>query len=131
MQWSPRPVESLALGGVGVLMLLTAIGLDPAGRLLVGVAGFFLLGLALSDTLIRPRLSADAAGLSARAQGRRVSGPWSAVTVRVRDGRRFGGAVHTLEIDVGESLVVLGRRELGAPPLEVAEELQRLRLAQD
>ncbi|CAN5373970.1 hypothetical protein BH20ACT5_BH20ACT5_19590 [soil metagenome] len=127
VQWSPRPIESIVLAVAGLAMLLVALGLDPAGRLLVGAAGVFVLGLSLRDALIRPRLAADEHGLTARAQGRRLAGPWAAVTVRVREGRRFGA---NLEIDVGDKLAVLGRRELGAPPLHVAEELLRLRSAQ-
>lgn len=112
---------------VGLSLLGIAVGLDAAGRLLVGVAGLFLLGLALSDAVVRPRLSADADGLTVRTLSRRVGGPWAAVTVRLRAGRRLGTAVHTLEIDVGDDLVVLGRRELGAGPVDVAEHLTRLR----
>ncbi len=112
---------------VGLSLLGIAVGLDAAGRLLVGVAGLFLLGLALSDVVVRPRLAADADGLTVRTLSRRMGGPWAAVTVRLRAGRRLGTAVHTLEIDIGDDLVVLGRRELGAGPADVAERLTQLR----
>lgn len=126
MQWSPRPVESAVAAAVGLALLLVTLGLDTAGRLLVGAAGVFLLALAVLDALIRPRLRADGEGLTVRTIGRRRSGPWAAIAVRVRAGRRLGTAVNTLEIDVGEDLVVLGRRELGADPVIVAEALRRL-----
>lgn len=127
MTWAPRWVESGAAAAVGLSLLGVAVGLDAAGRLLVGAAGLFLLGLAVSDAVVRPRLRADADGLTVRTLGRRLGGPWAAVAIRLRTGRRLGTAVHTLEIDVGDDLVVLGRRELGAGPADVAEHLTRLR----
>ncbi|MBA2554199.1 MAG: PH domain-containing protein [Geodermatophilaceae bacterium] len=127
MSWAPRWVESALMAVVGLSLLGIAVGLDAAGRLLVGVAGLFLLGLALSDVVVRPRLAADADGLTVRTLSRRMGGPWAAVTVRLRAGRRLGTAVHTLEIDIGDDLVVLGRRELGAGPADVAERLTQLR----
>nr|MBA3524743.1 PH domain-containing protein [Geodermatophilaceae bacterium] len=58
---------------------------------------------------------------------RQVAAPWPVVLVRVRPSRRLGVVVHTLEIDVGDELVVFGRRELGAAPADVAEVLDALR----
>lgn len=125
--WSPRPWETALCAVSGVLLVAISIGLDAAGLLLVGVAGLFLLGVAASDLLIRPRLSADSHGLTVRAQGRRIGAPWAGVVLRVRDGRRLGAAVHSLEIDIGDDLAVLGRRELGDDPRTVAEALYQLR----
>lgn len=127
VSWAPRWAESALAAVVGLALLGTALGLDAAGLLLVGLAGLFLLGLALSDAVVRPRLVADADGLTVRTLSRRLGGPWVGVALRLRAGRRFGTATHTLEIDVGEDLVVLGRRELGARPADVFEELTRLR----
>lgn len=127
MTWAPRWLESIAASVVGVSLLAVAVGLDAAGRLLLGVAGLFLLGLALSDAVVRPRLAADSDGLTVRTLSRRLGAPWAAVGVRLRAGRRLGTAVHTLEIDVGDELFVLGRRELGADPVDVAEHLTHLR----
>lgn len=114
-------------GLVGLSLLGVAVGLDLAGVLLVGLAGLFLLGLAIADTVVRPRLAADADGLTVRTPGRRLAGPWAGVALRLRPGRRLGVAAHTLEIDVGDELVVLGRRELGADPVDVAAALALLR----
>lgn len=125
--WAPRWLECALAAVVGLSLLGVAVGLDAAGRLLVGAAGLFLLGLALSDAAVRPRLAADVDGLTVRTLSRRLGGPWAAVAIRLRAGRRLGTAVHTLEIDVGDDLVVLGRRELGANPVDVAERLSRLR----
>ncbi len=125
--WAPRWLESAVAAAVGLSLLGIAIGLDAAGRLLLGGAGLLLLGLALSDAVVRPRLAADADGLTVRTLSRRLGAPWAAVAVRLRAGRRLGTAVYTLEVDVGDDLVVLGRRELGANPADVAEQLTRLR----
>lgn len=127
VEFAPRRVESALAAAVGVILLGIAVGLDRAGLVLVGLAGLFLLGLAVADTAVRPRLAADAEGLTVRTLGRRLAAPWPGVDVRLRPGRRLGTAAHTLEIDVGDQLVVFGRRELGRDPVDVAEALARLR----
>ena len=125
--FAPRGVETALAALVGLVLVAVAPGLDLPRLLLVGLAGAFLLGLAVTDLAVRPRLRADVGGLSVRTIGRRLGAPWPAVGVRLRPGRRFGTATTTLEIDIGEDLVVLGRRELGRDPAEVAEVLERLR----
>lgn len=127
LEYAPRRWESALAAVVGLSLLGIAVGLDRAGLLLVGLAGLFLVGLAVADTVVRPRLTADADGLTARTLGRSRSAPWAAIDVRLRPGRRLGVAAPTLEIDVGDDLVVLGRRELGADPGDVAADLDRLR----
>lgn len=67
---------------------------------------------------------------------RRLTGamhlPWTHLRVRVQESRRLGLRVRTLELDtaVGPDddgrLVVLGRRDLGADPGEVADRLAHL-----
>lgn len=126
-EFAPRRVESAVAGAVGLSLLGIAVGLDRAGLLLVGLAGLFLVGLAVADTVVRPRLAADGDGVTVRTVGRRLSAPWAGVAFRLRPGRRLGVAAHTLELDLGDRLVVLGRRELGADPVDVAAELTRLR----
>lgn len=125
--YAPRRAESVVAGLVGLSLLGIAVGLDLAGLLLVGLAGVFLLGLAVADSVVRPRLAADAEGLTVRTLGRRLAAPWAGAEVRLRPGRRLGAASHTLEMDIGDTLVVLGRRELGADPVDVAATLERLR----
>ncbi len=131
MQYAPRRVESLAAAAAGLSLLgvatVIAIDTDVLGTLLVGLAGVFLLGLAAADTAVRPRLRADGDGLTARTLARQLAAPWPVVSVRVRPSRRLGVVVHTLEIDVGDELIVFGRRELGAAPVDVAEALDALR----
>lgn len=131
VQYAPRRVESALAAGAGLVLLGVATGIavdtDAAGTLLVGLAGILLVGLALADSAVRPRLRADGDGLTARTLSRQLAGPWAVVTIRVRPARRLGVVAHTLEIDVGDELVVFGRRELGADPREVAEALDALR----
>ena len=58
--------------------------------------------------------------------------PWAPLEVRVRETRRLGMRNRTLELDTatgtddGGVLVVLGRRDLGTDPDEVARQLRRL-----
>jgi hypothetical protein len=68
---------------------------------------------------------------------RRLTGttelPWARLQVRVRDTRRLGVRSRLLELDTaaepddGGELVLLGRRDLGADPGEVARALHTLR----
>jgi len=100
---------------------------DPTGRWLVWAAAALLFGIAVVDVLVRPRLLADDSGLTVRTLTGRTSARWAQVEVRVRRHQRFGRSVATLELDVDDKLIVLGRRELGADPEEVLHPLARLR----
>jgi Bacterial PH domain len=132
VQWSPRTGESVALGAVGLGLALAVLVLDPAGRLLVGAAALLVLGLAARDLLARPRLVAGPAGVVVRRLRGRAELPWAGLRVRVRTTRRFGVANRSLELDTAAGpddagvLVLLGRRDLGADPEEVAAALRSL-----
>ncbi|MCW0212028.1 MAG: PH domain-containing protein [Pseudonocardia sp.] len=130
--WSP------AAGLVGVGWVLTAAaaawcvllfssGADPAGRLIAGVAAVGLLVGSLFGTLARPRLAADAAGVTVRGLLGTRRFPWSRVRgVRVVRVRRLGREGSLLELDVSdgggtERLIVFGRLDLDADPEDVAD----------
>jgi hypothetical protein len=128
MQWAPRPAETglAALGAVVAAVL--AVTSDPAGRLLFGVAAVCLAALVLADVLLRPRLRADADAVEVRTVALRRRLPWSTVQrVKVDERSRYGLVSRTLELEAGDTLVVLGRRSLGADPRDVAEALRELR----
>jgi hypothetical protein len=127
-RWAPRPAETAAAAGGGLVLLLLAVLADPAGRVLLGLAGLGLLVLAATDLLVRPRLSADASGLRLRTLAVRRDLPWSQVErVVVDERKRYGLTARTLEVDAGETLVVLGRRSMGADPREVVGTIARIR----
>jgi hypothetical protein len=132
VQWSPRAGETAALGAVGLGLALAAVAVDAAGRLLVGAAALVLLGLAVRDALLRPRLAADDRGVVVRRLGGAAPLPWPQLRVAVRTTRRFGLTSSALELDTAGGpddagvLVLLGRRDLGADPEAVADELRRL-----
>lgn len=127
-RWGPRPVETATAAAGAVLAALLAAVADPAGRLLFGVAGAGLLVLVAADLLLRPRLAADPAGVQVRTVAVRRRLPWSAIArVDVDERRRYGLTARTLELDAGDTLVVLGRRGLGADPRDVADALARIR----
>lgn len=127
-RWAPRPAET-ALAGVGGLVL-GGLGftVDPTGRWLVWAAGLMLLGIAAMDALVRPRLQADAAGITVRSVTGRTSAPWAEVEMDLRRHQRYGRSVATLELDLDETLIVLGRRELGTDPEDVLHRLDEVRL---
>jgi Bacterial PH domain len=126
--WSPRPIETVAAFGAGLVILALAALADPAGRVLLGIAALGLLAVATADLLLRPRLRADPTGLQVRTMASRHRLPWSAVRrVEVDEHTRYGLTSRTLELEAGELLVVLGKRTLGADPRDVADTLARIR----
>jgi hypothetical protein len=132
MQWSPRPGEAVALVVVGLGLGLAVVVLDTPGRLLVGAGALLLLALAARDLVARPRLAAGPDGIEVRGWTGRRQLPWTGLRVAVRENRRMGMRSRTLELDTSAGphddgvLVVLGRRDLGADPDEVARALRAL-----
>lgn len=122
-----------AAGGTAWCVALWLAGADPAGRLLAGIAaaGFFLA--AGFGSRARPRLRADADGLTIGGFLRARHHPWPLVQdVRVLRVRRWGRESSLLEIDTVtaegiEKLLVFGRLELSADPEDVAPQMLALR----
>jgi hypothetical protein len=113
--------------------LLVASGSDPAGLLIAGAAAVGLLAGALYATRARPRLRADADGLTVGGLLRPRHHPWPLVQgVRLVPTRRLGREGVLLEVDTvtadgGERLLVFGRLDLGTDPRDVAPRLLDLR----
>jgi hypothetical protein len=132
VQWSPRAGETAAIVAVALGLALALVVLDAPGRVLVGAAALLLLVLAARDLVARPRLTAGPDGVDVRSWTRRRHLPWAGLRVRVRDSRRLGVRSRTLELDTAAGpdddgvLVVLGRRDLGADPGDVASALRTL-----
>jgi Bacterial PH domain len=132
VQWSPRPAETGVLAGIAVLLAVAVLLVDAAGRVLVGAATLLVLALVLRDLVARPRLAAGPGGVDVRTWSSRRHLPWQGLRVRVREIRRFGLRGRTLELDTAAGpdddgvLIVLGRRDLGADPEEVARTLLAL-----
>ncbi|MFC5996138.1 PH domain-containing protein [Pseudonocardia hispaniensis] len=136
MRWSPPAVLvglawAGAAGAATWCWLLISGGADPAGRLLAGVAAVLLFTAAIFGTVARPRLVAEAAGVTVRGLRGAQHHPWPRVrAIRVMRIRRFGREVPMLELDVldddgRERLLVFGRLDLGDDPDAVAEALTR------
>jgi len=132
VQWSPRGAQTGALAAVGLGLALAVVVLDAPGRILVGAAALLVLVLATRDLVGRPRLAAGPDGVEVRTLAGRRHLPWAGLRVHVRVSRRFGVRSRTLELDTAAGpddegvLVVLGRRDLGADPDEVARALRNL-----
>lgn len=117
-----RPLASVCLGAAVIAGVLAAFDGDASGRLLVGLAALLLLGIGAYDSLVTPRLVASGNGLTVRTAGGRTELPWAIVRdVRLDERARLGLSSRTLEIEAGDSLVVLGRHSLGREPREVFE----------
>lgn len=131
MQWSPRRAETVGLVVLGLALALAVLVVDPVGRVLVGTGAVLVLAVALRDVLTRPRLAAGPDGVDVRNLSGGLHLPWGRLRVRVRETRRLGLRGRTLELDTSGPeedglLVVLGRRDLGADPVAVAQALQSL-----
>jgi hypothetical protein len=132
VQWSTRVAETVALAVAGVALVVVAALLDPAGRVLVGIAAVLLLLLALRDRVLRPRLATDPDGLLVRRLSGTMELPWALLRVQVHETRRWGVRARLLELDTATGpeddgvLVLLGRRDLGTDPEVVARALQDL-----
>ncbi|MBB3086288.1 PH domain-containing protein [Geodermatophilus sabuli] len=129
MEWSARRAETWALGAGGVVLALVAVLLDPAGRVLVGGAALLLMALATRDLVLRPRLTAGPAGVAVRTLTGTVALPWTGLRIRLRETRRLGVRSRLLELDAAPDgdddgvLLLLGRRDLGTDPEDVARAL--------
>jgi Bacterial PH domain len=126
--WGVRPlipaVTGLLCAGFAIWVLIAASSED---RLVAGV-GVFLTAIAAALLLtMRQRLIAGPDGLTVRgpAGARRIR--WDQVTgISTPSRRRRGLASTSLELDLDDDgLIVLGKMELGADPVDVAEELRR------
>ena len=132
MQWSPRRTQVVVLVLTGLGLALAAALLDAAGRVLVGTAALLALVLAARDGAARPRLSAGPDGVDVRTWTARRHLPWRRLQVRVRTTRRLGLRGTALELDTAAGpddegvLIVLGRWDLGADPVDVARALRAL-----
>jgi hypothetical protein len=132
VQWSPRPAQTVVLGLLGLALALAVVVLDAAGRVLVGTAALLVLLLAARDLMARPRLSAGPDGVEVRSWTTQRHLPWPLLRIRVRASRRLGVTSRALELDTAAGpddegvLVLLGRRDLGADPEDVARALRAL-----
>ena len=135
VQWSPRVGETAALGAIGVGLALGVLVVDVEGRLLLGAAALLVLALVARDAVLRPRLSAGEDGVVVRTLSGARRLPWPGLRVQVRTTRRWGVRSRVLELDTAAgpddagTLVLLGRRDLGADPDEVARALHALSAA--
>jgi hypothetical protein len=123
-----RGLALACLGGGAILALVAIFGVDSGGGLLLGLAALLLLALGGYDTFLTPRLVASAQGLRIRTAGVRVDLEWDRIaSVRYDERARLGLSSRTLEIDDGESLVVLGRHSLGREPRDAYDLIRAVR----
>ncbi|WP_343063699.1 PH domain-containing protein [Haloechinothrix aidingensis] len=120
---------TLAAGGGAAWFGTTG---DPPGALLLSVITVFFAATTLYGALVRPRLAADASGITVRTLSGHRYTPWNRVHCRVATTRRLGRDVDTLELDIADEhpgsdpeLIALGELELGADPHEVLERLRQ------
>ena len=138
MQWSPAPLRTALVAAAAVVLGLAAAFVVPdlPGRILVGLAAVGAAVDAARDVVVRPRLVAGPEGIAVRTWGAPQRLTWPGLRARVRTTRRLGVLTRTLEIDVDPAvdedgvLVVLGRRDLGAPVEEVARRLRAMNPAE-
>lgn len=95
---------------------------DRVGHLLYGVAVVFVAAVAATDLLWSPRLAVTASGIVIRSPTRSGRYAWTTIeSIRVDRRRRLGITQASLEIDLGDDLIVLSQRALGSDPTRVLE----------
>ncbi|MDL9947068.1 PH domain-containing protein [Gordonia sp. ABSL11-1] len=144
---TPRPAGiALAVGGVILLVAAVMTSSDPAGLVLMGVAGLLLMAFAAYALLVRPRLAiTDDAGepaIAIRTIGGTHVYPHDRIDrIRLLDFRRIGRRTGQIEFDVLHAdapaaadtegprddtrLIVFSRWDLGTDLGDVAESLRR------
>ena len=100
---------------------------DRPGRVLLAVATIVLAVAGLFGTVARPRLTADAAGITVRGLTGRRRWDWADVNVRLVRARRLGRDVPLGELDADPDLIVLGWLDLGTDPVDVIDAIRALR----
>lgn len=124
--------------GVGVVLLVAGVVLgaataffgavsDPVGIVLVGLGTVLLAYLGASVLVLRPRLAADAEGVTYRGAFGRKHFPWDGLQIKRTSTKHWGRESVLLELSRGDDLLFLGRWELGEAPTVVAQELEDLR----
>ncbi|WP_461666202.1 PH domain-containing protein [Gordonia sputi] len=144
-EWStPRPAAAaLLVGGLLLVVLGVIAASDPAGMVLMVVAGLLLLAFGTYAWTIRPRLAVSPGPvLHIRTlSGTRDCTPAQIDQIKVLNIRRIGRRSGQLEIDVipddaaptdqsdglrlDTKLYVFGRWDLGTTPTDVAEQLRQ------
>lgn len=136
-EWAPA-AGLVALAWIGTVAAAAWsvdawITADPAGALIATVAMLGAGSAALFGTRARPRLRADADGVTVGGLLGRRHHPWPLVQgVRVLRVRRLGRESSLLELDTvtaegAERLYVFGRLDLAADPEDVAPQLTSVR----
>ena len=128
LSWAPHP-ELVAIGWVCAAAAAAGVVLiaDAPGRVLLAMAALLLAFAGLFGTVARPRLAADSGGITVRGLTGRRHWSWAEVNVRLAHTRRLGREVTTVEVDADPDLVVLGRLDLGADPVDVVDAIRALR----
>ena len=122
--WKPDPRWIAVELSAGVLLLALVSVVDAPGAVLLVPGGLAALVFGLRDLVLAPVLKADASGVTVVEGVRRTAATWPQVArVRVVRDRR----TPLLELDLGDRLVVLSRRRLGAPVDDVLAQLEALR----
>ena len=116
-------------GAAGFVAVAIAVFTSDAGaRFLLALAAVVLFGYTVSDLLFWPRLTLTDFGVQVRGPFERAALGWPEVeTIRADVRVRHGLRSTALEVDTGESLIVLSRRALGTDPAVVADLAATLR----
>lgn len=129
--WSAPAINCVATACAAALTALGAVWMaltgDRVGTLLFGVVTLGMGYLGVTATVLRPRLQADGHGVTVRGVRGERRLPWAELTVRISRTHHWGRESTTLELDHGESMILLGRWELGSAPTLVAEQLEAAR----
>jgi hypothetical protein len=121
---APRLVIAIFAAALGCLAACAAE--DTPGRLLLVIVALVLLAEAIRLAAVRPVLRADHGGLVLRSGWRERRWQWAQLAaVRAARTTRLV-RLATLEIDLGEELVVIAGYRLGSDPAAIAAALENM-----
>lgn len=130
--WAPKvELTVLAWGLAAAAGAWAVFAGDPPGRVLLGTVALLLAACGVFGLVARPRLAADARGVTVRGLTGSRRWTWAEVNVRLVRTRRLGRDTASVELDADNAelpaLVVLGWLDLGADPEDVVDALRELR----
>lgn len=120
----------IAIPGAGFAALIAFFADEPVQRVFAGVVVVALLLIAAADVCFSPRLTVTGEEVRVHGPFDRARLPWNEIdTIQATSSTRFGLHTALLEINAGERLIVLDKKDLAADPWAVAGKIAEFRAA--
>ena len=118
-----------AIAAVAVTCAAAGFQVPVAGRILLWAAAACMAAVAARDALVRPTLTTNDEGITLVRTWRPETIAWADIDSIGRFEHRRLGSVRALEIDAGDTLLLVPARRLGAELADVVDALRQERLS--